>query len=133
MARDFISCSGNCNLCTKSQRLCDNVFDSVISKGECGNYCSECGQSSLDCDGTFKPFTKKKGINFSYFKPYFDVTLGREVQSKHEITEYCKRNDMVYAGDAELTQQCKQNKQEQEQKQEKAFSEGLKKELSRVL
>lgn len=135
MAKDFKSCSENCLLCKKTPRTCDNVYDTVIDKGKCGCYCSECGQSSLNCDGVFKelPKQKKYNLNFSYFKPYFDVTLGKEVSSKREIDEYCKRNDMVYAGDKELSQQCKQNKAENEQKQNDAFNEGLKKELSRVM
>ena len=135
MAKDFISCKENCLLCKKAPRTCDNVFDTVIDKGKCGNYCSECGQSSAECNGKFRPFVRQKkyNINFSYFKPYFDVTLGKEVTSKHEITEHCKRNDMVYAGDKELTQQCAQNKLENEAKQEKIFNEGLEKELSKVL
>mgnify|MGYP006923264181 CR=1 FL=1 len=61
------------------------------------------------------------------------MTLGHEVSSKREINEYCKRNDMVYAGDKELTQQCAQNKRENEIKQDKAFSEGLAKELGKIL
>ena len=135
MAKDFVSCKENCNLCKKTPRTCDNIFDTVIDRGKCGEYCASCGQSSADCDGVFRALNRKPkyNINFNYFKPYFDVTLGREVQSKKEITEYCKRNDMVYAGDKELTQQCEQNKRENEQKQEKAFSEGLEKELSKVI
>lgn len=106
-----------------------------MSIGKCGSDCAECMQSCLNCNGVYEYWDRKPKykINFSYFQPYFDVTLGREVQSKHEITEYCKRNNMVYAGDKELTQQCEQNKRENEVKQDKAFSEGLEKELSKVL
>ena len=67
------------------------------------------------------------------FKPYFDVTMGKEVTSKHEIDEYCKRNDMVYAGDKELTQQCAQNKRENAIKQDRAFVEGLAEKLGKVI
>ena len=106
-----------------------------MSIGKCGSDCSLCSQSCAACNGIFKQWERKPkyNINFSYFKPYFDVTLGREVDSKHEITEFCKRNDMIYAGDKELTQQCEQNKKENEQKQTEAFTKGLEKELSRVL
>jgi hypothetical protein len=76
---------------------------------------------------------KKYNINFSYFKPYFDVGMGKEVTSKKEIDDYCKQNNLVYAGDAEITQQCKQNKRENEIKQKEAFRSGLEKELSKVL
>ena len=61
------------------------------------------------------------------------MTLGREVYSKKEITEHCKRNDMVYAGDKELTQQCEQNKRENAEKQDKAFVKGLEEKLSKVI
>ena len=119
-------CTENCNICLQSPRICDDTFKSAIDKGICGNYCSECYQSCLCCDGKFKEAKKSRhSVNFSYFKPYFDVTLGKVVESKHEINEYCKRNDMVYAGDRELTQQCKQNKRENEQKQDRAFVAGL--------
>ena len=40
---------------------------------------------------------------------------------------------MVYAGDKELTQQCQQNKKENEVKQDKAFVKGLEEKLSKVL
>ena len=125
MGRD--KCTSNCNICTKSPNICDDTFISAIDKGKCGSYCSECSQSCLICDGVFKPIDKrpKYNINFSYFKPYFDVTLAKEVSSKHEINEYCKRNDMVYAGDKELTQQCEQNKRENAVKQDNAFEKSL--------
>ena len=106
-----------------------------MAKGKCGSDCSECAQSCAACDGVFKKWERKPkyNINFSYFKPYFDVTLGKEVRSKHEINEYCKRNNMVYAGDKELTQQCKQNKRENEIKQEKQFEKGLTEKLCNCL
>lgn len=105
-----------------------------MAKGKCGSDCGECSQSCLCCDGTFKQrIYKKNSINFQTFKPYFDVTLGKVVESKHEINEYCKRNDMVYAGDKELTQQCTQNKNEREARFNKKFNDGLVKELSRIL
>lgn len=106
-----------------------------MGKGKCGNDCGYCAQSCLVCDGKFKEWPKKRGqnVNVQTFKPYFDVTLGKVVESKHEISEYCKRNDMVYAGDKELTQQCSQNKRENEARFEKNFNDGLVKELSRIL
>lgn len=105
-----------------------------MSIGKCGNDCACCRQSCLNCDGNFVFWdkTKKKyNLNFFCFKPYFDVTLAKEVQSKHEINEYCKRNNMVYAGDKELTQQCLQNKAENAQKQEKSFEKNLTEKLMR--
>ena len=104
-------------------------------KGKCGNDCGDCIQSCLNCDGNFKLWVRKKSsnINVHTFKPYFDVTLGKTVESKHEINEYCKRNDMVYAGDKELTQQCNQNRAEREARFEQNFNAGLAKELSRIL
>ena len=50
-----------------------------------------------------------------------------------EITEYCKRNNMVYAGDKELTQQCAQNKAENERRFNERFEAGLRQELLRRL
>lgn len=106
-----------------------------MGNGKCGNECGICAQSCLSCDGVFKSWPKRtnSNLNVQTFKPYFDVTLGRIVESKHEISEYCKRNDMVYAGDRELSQQCEQNKRENEQRQSVRFIDGLTQELSRVL
>jgi hypothetical protein len=73
------------------------------------------------------------GPSVQTFKPYFDVTLGKEVTSKREINEYCKRNNMVYAGDKELTQQCAQNKAENERRFNERFEAGLRQELLRRL
>ena len=63
--------------------------------------------------------------NIITFKPYFDVTMNKEVTSNAEIKEYCKRNNMVYAGDKELTQQCEQNKRENEIRLDREITEGL--------
>ena len=104
----------------------------------------DCGESSPCRCGSMKALTEviepkhieRSTNNTVYvhtFKPYFDVTLGREVTSKSEITEYCKRNNLIYAGDKELTQQCEQNKRENREKQDRAFREGLAKELGKVL
>lgn len=104
--------------------------------GKCGSDCSECRQSCANCDGVFKYWDKAKrkyNINFSYFKPYFDVGMGREVTSKKEIDAYCKENNLIYAGDKEITEQCKQNKRENDIKQKEAFRKGLEKELNKVL
>jgi hypothetical protein len=93
---------------------------------ECKGLCEDCTQSVLNCDGKFEKWIKtKKNLYIQTFKPYFDVTLGREVQSKREIREYCKRNDMVYAGDSELTQQCEQNKRDNAIKQDRLFEKNL--------
>ena len=103
-----------------------------MSIGKCGSDCGSCRQSCLNCDGKFVYWDKTKknyNINFNFFKPYFDVTLGKEVNSKQEINEYCKRNNMVYAGDKELTQQCEQNKRENAIKQDKEFEKNLKEKL----
>ena len=59
------------------------------------------------------------------FKPYFDVTLAKEVTSKKEIKEYCARNDCVYAGDKELSQQCEQNRRENAIKADREFTKNL--------
>lgn len=106
-----------------------------MSIGKCGNDCGICEQSCLNCDGTFREWKRKTNYNLNVhtFKPYFDVTLGKIVESKREISEYCKRNDMIYAGDKELTQQCEQNKKEQQIKSERRFNDGLIKELNRMM
>ena len=59
------------------------------------------------------------------FKPYFDVTLGKEITSEREIKEYCAKNNCIYTGDKEISQQCKQNKQYNEAKLKKEFRENL--------
>ena len=101
---------------------------------ECGEDCRICAQSCLNCDGHFKHQEKQaKSIYISTFKPYFDVTMGKEVSSKKEIKEYCKRNNMVYAGDKELTQQCAQNKAENERRFYDRFENGLKEKLLKRL
>lgn len=100
--------------------------DFRIECSECQGMCEDCTQSVLNCDGKFEKWIKaKKNVYIQTFKPYFDVTLGREVQSKREIIEHCKRNDMVYAGDKELAQQCEQNKRENDIKQDKLFEKNL--------
>ena len=101
----------------------------------CNEDCAVCAQSCLDCDGNFKKFERKPSYRFSVhtFKPYYDVTMGKEVTSKHEINEFCKRNDMVYAGDKELSQQCAQNKRDNAIKQDVAFISGLQEKLGKVL
>lgn len=104
---------------------------------DCGSqiFC-KCGSNQM-LSGTLEPkhieFTGDCNINVHTFQPYFDVTLGKVVESKHEISEYCKRNGMIYAGDKELTQQCKQNKRENEEKQSAQFVDGLTQELCKVL
>ena len=93
---------------------------------KCNADCTICAQSNLECDGIFKEWPKTKKCAYVHtFKPYFDVTLGREVTSKKEIKEYCAKNDCVYAGDKELTQQCEQNKRENEIKREQNFEKNL--------
>jgi len=101
----------------------------------CGQDCTQCRKSALDCDEVFEYWDRKPtfNINIQTFKPYFDVTMGKEVTSKHEINEYCKRNDMVYAGDKELSQQCAQNKRENAIKQDRAFVDGLAEKLGKVI
>ena len=106
--------------------------------GKCEKFCklcASCNQSCLNCDGVYKELERKPkfNINIQTFKPYFDVTMGKEVSSKREINEYCKRNDMVYAGDKELTQQCEQNKRENAIKQDKAFEKNLAEKLGKVI
>ena len=67
----------------------------------------------------------KSYTNIHTFKPYFDVTLGREITSEREIKEYCAKNNCIYAGDKELTQQCQQNKRENEAKFNREFKKNL--------
>ena len=100
----------------------------------CDKDCSICAQSSLNCDGNYQEWKREKKLcaNVHVFKPYFDVTLGKVVESKKEIREYCAKNDCVYAGDKELTQQCEQNKRENEIKREQAFEKNLTESLLRV-
>lgn len=100
-----------------------------------GKLCETCYQSCLNCDGVYKKFERKTkfNANIQTFKPYFDVTMGKEVTSKHEINEYCKRNDMVYAGDKELTQQCAQNKRDNAAKSDAAFINGLTEKLGKII
>lgn len=122
----------------KWEYKCPACGSETYSYRDCGDTTPcRCGQ-----DMRLVNFTEGKHIEYEpantapavhTFKPYFDVTMGKEVTSKKEIEEYCKKHDMVYAGDAELTQQCKQNKREREQKFNKQFSEGLKQELLRKL
>ena len=93
----------------------------------CNGDCTICAQSNLDCDGVFKEWVKKPvmGANFHIFKPYFDVGLGKVVNSKREIREYCKSYDMIYAGDKELTQQAKENREYNAKKQDREFEKKL--------
>lgn len=106
--------------------------EEIIKK--CGQDCRVCVQSCLNCDGKFKLWEKQaKNINISTFKPYFDVTMGKEVTSRREIREYCKAHDMVYAGDKELTQECAKNKAENERRFYSSFEKGLKETLLKGL
>lgn len=96
--------------------------------------CGNCAQSSLNCNGEFKPWIREKCTVYSHvFQPYFDVSLGREVQSEREIKEYCAAHNCVYAGDKELSQQCAQNKKENIEKQNKEFRDGLTKKLMEIV
>lgn len=88
--------------------------------------CANCRQSLLNCNGKYEEWIREKCSIYSHvFQPYFDVTLAREVQSEREIKEYCAANDCVYAGDKELSQQCEQNKKEQEAKASQQFRDNL--------
>lgn len=109
--------------------VCPQCGEKVTAFRDCGQMVScRCGGNQMLTE-IIEPkhieYEGESNINVHTFKPYFDVTLGKEVQSKHEISEYCKRNNMIYAGDKELTQQCAQNKRENEIKQEKQFEKGL--------
>ena len=117
--------------------VCSACGNKVTAFRDCGpsTFC-KCGNSKALSEVIEPKHIESSGnssVAVHTFKPYFDVTLGKVVESKHEISEYCKRNDMVYAGDKELTQQCEQNKRENEAKFDKKFSEGLVKELGKVL
>ena len=116
---------------------CPMCGEETTAFRDCGQMViCKCG-SNQQLTGVIEPkhieFTGDCNISVHTFKPYFDVTLGKEVTSKHEITEYCKRNNMIYAGDKELTQQCKQNKAESDAAFNRNFKDGLMKELSRVM
>ena len=108
---------------------CTACGEKTMAFRDCGQmFVCRCGGNQL-LKEVIEPkhieYEGESNINVHTFKPYFDVTLGKEVSSKHEINEYCKRNDMVYAGDKELTQQCEQNKRENAERQERAFERGL--------
>ena len=95
--------------------------------------CANCKQSSLNCNGQFELWIREKCTVYSHvFQPYFDVTLGREVQSEREIKEYCAANNCIYAGDKELTQQAAQNKKENIERQNREFREGLTEKLMSI-
>ena len=66
------------------------------------------------------------------FKPYFDYTLGKEITSEREIKEYCAKNNCIYAGDKELTQQCAQNKRRNEENFNKEFRKNLTEKLMSI-
>ena len=109
---------------------CPNCKAHVIAFRDCGKVSPcKCG-SNLNLTEVAEP-KKHVEYNGNYvtavhtFKPYFDVTLAREVQSEREIKEYCARNDCVYAGDKELTQQCEQNKRRNEERRDKEFCNKL--------
>lgn len=70
-------------------------------------------------------FNGKSYTAIHTFKPYFDVTLAKEVTSEREIKEYCAKNDCVYAGDKELSQQCEQNRRENAIKADREFTKNL--------
>ena len=115
---------------------CTVCNEEITAFRDCGKTTNcRCG-SAAQLTGVIEPkhieCTGDCNINVHTFKPYFDVTLGKVVESKHEITEFCKRNDMIYAGDKELTQQCAQNKRENELRQDKAFTEKLIRDLMRL-
>ena len=100
----------------------------------CGEDCSKCRQSVLCCDGIYEEWKPQKfNIRIHTFKPYFDVTLGKEVTSKKQIDDFCKENDYVYASDEELSQQCEQNRKEREEKFYSDFKQGLTERIERTL
>lgn len=109
--------------------ICPACGEKITAFRDCGQIIPcRCGNSQQLAEVIEPKHIEYEGsnnINVHTFKPYFDVTMGKEVSSKHEINEYCKRNNMVYAGDKELTQQCAQNKKENAQRQERAFEQGL--------
>lgn len=109
--------------------VCPQCGEKVTAFRDCGQMIAcRCGGNQMLSEVIEPKHIEYEGdnnINVHTFKPYFDVTLGKVVESKHEINEYCKRNNMVYAGDKELTQQCQQNKRENEQRADNAFMSGL--------
>lgn len=117
--------------------ICPACGEKVIAFRDCGasSFCRCGSQKALAevIEPKHMESEESLGPSVQTFKPYFDVTLGKEVTSKREITEYCKRNNMVYAGDKELTQQCAQNKAENERRFNERFEAGLRQELLRRL
>lgn len=105
-----------------------------------------CGEiSPCICGKDMKLVDFKKGKKVDYeekqndcaniitFKPYFDVGMGREISSKREIEKICKRDNLIYAGDKELTQQAHQNKRENDERQRREITQELQKEIMRKL
>ena len=115
---------------------CNQCGEEVTAFRDCGeNIICRCGGNQTLIN-VINPkhieYTGDVKVNVHTFKPYFDVTLGKVVESKKEIDEYCKRNNMVYAGDKELSQQCAQNKAENEARLKKEFREGLTERLMKL-
>lgn len=60
-------------------------------------------------------------ISIHTFKPYYDIGIGKEITSRKEIADICKKNNWVYAGDKELTQETKKNKEYKAQEFSRRF------------
>ena len=117
--------------------ICPICNETTIAFRDCGQMIPcKCG-SNQQLAEIIEPkhieYEGENNINVHTFKPYFDVTMGKVVNNKHEINEYCKQHNMVYAGDKELTQQCNQNRQENAIKSDVRFIDGLTQKLSGVL
>lgn len=115
---------------TKYIYECPSCQAHIVAYRDCGKVSPcRCG-GNLNLSEVIEPtkHVEYDGGNYTAvhtFKPYFDVTLGKEVTSKREITEYCKKNNCIYAGDKEISQQCAQNKRENLQKFNQEFKKNL--------
>ena len=109
---------------------CPNCNAHIVAFRDCGKSSPcRCG-SNLHLTEVIEPekHIEYDGDNYTAvhtFKPYFDYTLGKEVTSRKEITDYCKKNNCVYAGDKEISQQCAQNKSRNEAKFKADFRNNL--------
>lgn len=104
----------------------------------------DCGEiSPCVCGGNMKlvniiepkhiEYDGESQVAIHTFKPYFDVTLGKEITSEREIKEYCVKNNCIYAGDKEISQQCAQNKRKNVERQNREFRQNLTEQLMRTL
>lgn len=115
---------------------CPNCNNQITAFRDCGEL------TPCRCGGNFKlvnviepkhiEYNGESITNIHTFKPYFDYTLGKVIESKSEITEYCKKNNCIYAGDKELSQECNKNKKYNREKADKEFRKNLTEKLMQI-